>query len=148
MINKVKNLITKYRELITYVIAGGLTTLVNWVVYTLLVHFAKTGIGVSNAVAWVVSVIFAYVINKLWVFESKSTAPKIIFKEFFSFVGSRALTGAMEIFGVPFLVSIGLNQRIFNIEGALSKVIVSVVVIILNYVFSKLIVFKKEKPKD
>lgn len=150
MFNKIKGLITKYRELITYVIAGGLTTLVNWVVYILLVKIIGTDfkanesvvIGIYTAIAWVVSVIFAYVINKLWVFESKSLKPSVVAKEFVSFVGSRAFTGAMEIFGIPFLIELGLNQAIFNIEGALSKLIVSIIVIILNYVFSKLIVFK------
>ncbi len=71
----------------------------------------------------------------------------ICIKEFISFVAARAVTGVIEIFGVPLLVKIGLNQRIFGVDGALSKVIVSVVVVVLNYVFSKLIVFKNKKNK-
>lgn len=140
-----KNIIIKYKEIIMYIIFGGLTTLVNWVTYTLLVHYTNAGITISNAVAWIVSVIFAFITNKLWVFESKSTKPKMLIKEFISFIASRALTGVMEIICVPLLVKIGLDQTIFRIEGAWSKLIVSVAVVILNYVFSKLIVFKKKK---
>lgn len=144
MISKIKELIIKYKEIIIYIIFGGLTTVVNWVVYTLLVHFTPLGITVSNAIAWVAAVIFAFVTNKLWVFESRSFAPGVLAKEFVSFTASRALTGVLEIFGVPFLVKIGLSRTIFGIEGAWSKLIVSVTVVILNYIFSKLIVFKNK----
>ncbi len=144
-INMFKNIIIKYKEIILYILFGGLTTLVNWAVYTILVHYAHIGITLSNAAAWIVSVIFAFITNKLWVFESKSTKRKLLVKEFASFIASRAFTGAMEIICVPLLVKIGLNQTIFGIEGAWSKLIVSIAVVILNYVFSKLIVFKKKK---
>lgn len=150
MIEKIRELIKKYRELVTYVISGGLTTLVNWATYTLFVHFFLTGISntelratISNAIAWIVGLIFAYFINKLWVFESKSMAPAVVVKEFLSFTAARAVTGVMEIFGVPLLMRIGLNQTLFGVEGAIAKIAVSVIVIILNYVFSKLIIFKK-----
>ena len=149
--NKIKELIIKYKELITYFIFGVLTTLVNWAVYTALVFALPDSIQegvkitVSNAVAWVAGVIFAFITNKIWVFESKSFEMNI--KEFISFVAARAVTGVIEIFGVPLLVKIGLNQRIFGVDGALAKVIVSVVVVVLNYVFSKLIVFKNKKNK-
>lgn len=140
-----KNIIVKYKEVILYIVFGGLTTLVNWAVYTPLVHYTNAGIAISNAAAWIVSVVFAFITNKLWVFESKSTKAKLLIKELFSFVASRAVTGAMEIICVPLLVKIGLDQTIFGIEGAWSKLIVSVAVVILNYIFSKLIIFKKEK---
>lgn len=143
--NKIKNLLIKYKEIITYVIFGGLTTLVNWVVYTLLVNCTSAGITISNAIAWVASVIFAFVTNKIWVFESKSFKPTVLFKEFTSFIASRVVTGFFEIAGVPLLVKIGIDQTIFGIKGMAAKLIVSVVVIILNYVFSKLIVFRKNK---
>lgn len=151
--NKIKELIIKYKELITYFIFGVLTTLVNWAVYTALVFVLPDSIQegvkitVSNAVAWVAGVIFAFITNKIWVFESKSFEMNICIKEFISFVTARAVTGVIEIFGVPLLVKIGLNQRIFGVDGALAKVIVSVVVVVLNYIFSKLIVFKNKKNK-
>lgn len=149
--NKIFELLKKYKELITYFIFGVLTTLVNWVTYTLLVKISPgqiselTWITVSNAVAWVAGVLFAFVTNKIWVFESKSFALKTVIKELISFVAARALTGVLEVFGVPLLVKLGLNQTVFGIEGMAAKLIVSVAVVILNYVFSKLIVFRKKK---
>jgi putative flippase GtrA len=102
-------------------------------------------ITVNNAIAWVAGVVFAFVINKLWVFESKSKQAKTVIKEFVSFVVSRALTGVLEIFAPEWLIKLGLNQTIFGIKGMLAKLLVSIIVVILNYVFSKLIVFKKKK---
>jgi putative flippase GtrA len=145
MVKKIKELIIKYKEIITYVIAGGLTTLVNYVVYTLLTLLTPLSITVNNAIAWVAGVVFAFVINKLWVFESKSKQAKTVIKEFVSFVVSRALTGVLEIFAPEWLIKLGLNQTIFGIKGMLAKLLVSIIVVILNYVFSKLIVFKKKK---
>lgn len=132
------------KEIITYLIFGVLTTLVNWVCYTVLVKYVNCSITLSNAVAWIAGVLFAFITNKVFVFESKSFAPSKVLKEFISFVAARAITGVMEIFGVPLLVKIGLNQTIMGVDGAVSKIIVSVAVIILNYVFSKLIIFRKK----
>ncbi len=148
---KIFELAKKYRELIAYLIFGVLTTLVNWLTYTLLVKIsppsvnALTWITVSNAAAWVAGVLFAFITNKIFVFESKSFAPATLAKEFVSFVASRAFTGVLEVFGVPLLVKLGLNQTVFGIEGMAAKLTVSVIVVILNYVFSKLIVFRKKK---
>lgn len=150
---KIKEIIIKYREPITYIVFGVLTTLVNWAVYTVLVLTLPDSMSesarltVSNAVAWVAGVLFAFATNKIWVFESKSFKLGVLIREFISFVAARAATGVLEIFGVPLLVKIGLNRTLFGVDGALAKVVVSVAVVILNYVFSKLIVFKKKKDK-
>lgn len=157
MINKFKELIIKYREIITYVIFGGLTTLVNWGVYALSTRLlppaTPTGLsefqlGICAAIAWIAGVLFAFVTNKIWVFESKNFAPKVLLKEFFSFVAARGVTGVIETIGVPLLVKIGLNQSVFGVEGMLAKLLVSVIVVILNYVFSKLIVFRRKKESE
>lgn len=148
-----KSLFTKYKEIIMYLIMGGATTVVNWVVYaiaTFLIHTGKQVHGfdmdllISNIIAWILAVLFAYITNKLFVFESYSWTPSFVIKEFALFVSARLLTGIIEILGVPLLVGLGLNQTILGIEGMLSKIVVSVVVIILNYVFSKLFIFKKD----
>lgn len=102
-------------------------------------------IFIANVLAWVLAVIFAYVTNKLFVFESYSWNPKFVLRELALFVSARLATGVLEIFGVPFLADLGLNQTIFGIDGMVSKIIVSVLVVILNYVFSKIFIFKKEK---
>ena len=106
-------------------------------------------IFIANFIAWVLSVIFAFVTNKLWVFDSKSWRFGLVMKELWLFVLARLITGVMEWFGVPLLWAVGLNQKLFGIDGFLAKIIVSVLVVILNYVFSKLIIFRnKDKKKD
>ena len=132
----------KHKEIIIYVIFGGLTTVVNWVTYSLFVSFCS--ITVSNVFAWIFAVVFAYITNKIFVFEQKSWKPSIAFFEFTKFVSSRVLTGVIEIVGVDILVYLGLNQTVLGVRGMVAKVTVSIVVVILNYVFSKLIVFNKK----
>ena len=87
---------------------------------------------------------FAYVTNKIWVFNSRSWEFNFVIKELIKFVSARLLTGFLEWFGVPFLVTIGLDYKPLGIDGGLSKIVISVLVIILNYVFSKLIIFKNK----
>jgi len=167
-LDKIKQLAIKYKEIITYIIFGVLTTLVNWAVYWLLepiltgamngdqvmwtifghdVTMSVLAIFIANFIAWVAGVAFAFVTNKLWVFESKSWKPSVALKELWLFVTARLITGVLEWFGVPLLVTIGLNQPLFGRQGFLAKIIVSVIVVILNYVFSKLIIFKKKEEK-
>lgn len=144
--NKIRALYQKYRELIVYFITGCLTTLVNWAAYALCVRIFGWNVAVSNAIAWVVAVIFAYVTNKLWVFRSYNWEIRFVLREAFLFVSARILTGIFEIVSVPLLVNIGLDQSLLGVRGMWAKVLVSVVVMVLNYVFSKLIVFRR--PKD
>lgn len=150
----VKRMFYKHKEIIMYLIFGVLTTVVSWGSYAIFEMIFKPSIvdtnvlvAVANVLSWVAAVLFAYITNKLFVFESKSFKPTTVFKEMGLFVGSRLASGALEWVGVPFLVWIGLNQTIFGIEGMLAKVLVSIIVVILNYILSKLIVFKKEKTK-
>lgn len=155
---KIIDLLKKYifnKEVILYIIMGVLTTLVNLIVYAVCVKPLSAFIsdkaiyiGTAKLIAWIVAVIFAFFTNKIWVFESKSWAPKVFWRELISFVGARALTGLLEVFGTPFLVSIGLDQTLFGVEGMWAVIIVSVFVIIFNYVFSKLVIFtSNEKNK-
>ena len=169
---KIKQLFVKYKEIILYIIFGVLTTLVNWVTYAIVEPLISAGmhgdetmftmfgmtityttfaIFIANFIAWVAGVAFAFVTNKIWVFESKSWKPSVALKELWLFVAARLITGALEWVGVPLLAALGLDQTIVifgkEIEGFIAKIIVSVIVIILNYVFSKLIIFKK-KDKD
>lgn len=137
----------KAKELVSYIVFGVLTTVVSWGTYTLFVNI-NISVFWSNVLSWICAIAFAYFTNKLWVFESKSWKLKLVIKEVISFVGSRALTGAFEIAFVPILASIGFDNLFafvgIKIEGIYSKVFVSVVVVILNYFFSKLLVFKKK----
>ena len=142
---KIKELIFKFREQISYLFFGVMTTGVNWVVYAVLMLLPGVNVEVANAVAGVVAILFAYVTNRIFVFESTSRNKKDIMMEFLRFLGGRAVTFVIEVVGVPGLYYLGLNQGLLGVEGAWAKIIVSVVVIVLNYVFSKLFVFKKEK---
>ena len=146
MRGKIKAIFQKYREQIMYLIFGGLTTIINWLVYVLLVAVGQD-IEVTNVIAWLVAVLFAYVTNRAFVFQCKATNKKEVFKEFVRFFGSRVETGIVEIVGFPVLYRIGLNQELLGIDGFLAKITVSVAVIILNYVCSKVIVFRKSGVK-
>ncbi len=140
----IKKLFNKYREIIMYLIFGVSTTLVNWAVYTLLVKLANAEITLANGISWLAAVSFAYITNKLFVFESKSWDAWVLVKEIVSFFGARIASGVFEIFLPGLLIRIGLDQALFGIEGFAAKLAVSVLVIILNYIFSKLFVFRKK----
>ena len=140
-----KELYRKYRELIVYFIVGCLTTLVSWGVYAAGVELFHWSVAVSNAVSWIAAVAFAYVANKLWVFRSYRWEPLFVFHEAALFVGARILTGLFEIAAVPLLVRFGMDWEFMGVRGMWAKILGSVVVLVLNYVFSKLIVFKEKK---
>lgn len=126
------------REVVSYLIFGVLTTFVNWIIYGVMV---ETGADyrISTAAAWVVSVLFAFVVNKLFVFQSYSLKPVFVIRELVSFVSCRVLSFVMELVFMIVMVS-----RL-HIGEYVSKLLVSVFVIIANYVFSKLFIFKKNK---
>ena len=138
--------------MILYLLMGVLTTLVNWLVHAVLVgpmsaliKNQDVALTVTTFIAVVASVLFAFFTNKIFVFESKSWEAKVFWREFISFILARALTGILEIFGVPLLVRLGLDQEIFGIKAMVAKVTVSVIVIVANYIFSKLFIFKKKQ---
>ena len=130
-------------DIILYVLIGILTTVVNWIAYTGFILWLDN-VAVSNGLAWCIAVLFAYVTNKIFVFKQRSWTFATVLREFSLFITARVGTGVLEMVGVPFLVSVGLNARIFNVQGALAKIIVSVFVVILNYIFSKMIVFQNK----
>lgn len=141
----------KHKEIINYIIFGLLTTVINYAVYALcdlaLSEAIKTDtarVAVSNVAAWILAVAFAYITNKLWVFESKSWRLSIVLKECAGFVAGRLATGVFDMVMLPLLVSWGLDQEIFGVTGAWAKLIINVAVIILNYILSKFLVFHKK----
>ena len=140
-----KELWHKYKEAILYLFFGVATTAVNLAVYYAATVFFSVPESISNVTAWFASVIFAFVTNKLFVFESKSWAPAVAAKEALSFFGSRILSLVIDVALFELLIRVGLNQTLFGSPGFLAKIIVNVVVIIVNYVLSKLIVFREKK---
>lgn len=133
---------SKYHEVFMYLVFGGATTAVNWGSYSLAVKIIGGSIFLSNIVSWVLATLFAFITNKLWVFESKDWDKFIFPKEFLLFCSGRGITGVFEIAAVPLLVKMGLNQSFFGIDGIISKISVSVFVVILNYFISKFFIFK------
>ena len=135
------------REIVLYLVFGVLTTVVSWGTYILFANdrFCGFGITLSKVLSWICAVLFAFFTNKSWVFQSHSWRPAVFFRELVSFFGARAITGALEIFGTPALVRSGVNQKLFGTKGMLANILVSIIVVILNYVFSKLLVFTKKK---
>ena len=147
MIEKIKELIIKYRELIIYVIVGVMTTIVAWGCKFLFndLFFGGTKFptvaqnSVLSLVENVSGIAFAYPTNRKWVFKSKNPN---IFAEFVSFVGSRAVT---------WILGWLLNMLMVNVLGIsvfVSTVVVGILVVIGNYVFSKLLVFRSKKPEE
>ena len=124
------------KELISYLIFGVLTTVVNIVVYYVFNTWLQVNYLVSNAIAWIASVLFAYITNRKYVFESKNTS---MINELVKFIGARLSTGIMDMILMWLLVDI------LTMNSMVSKIVVNVLVIVLNYVLSKVFVFKKEE---
>lgn len=128
MNEKKKNFI----ELIAYVIVGGCTTIVNFIVFFICTHVNMHWFF-ANVIAWLFAVLFAYIVNRKYVFKSNENDKKT---EFLQFVGLRLVTLALE--SVLMFVSI----QVFHIDENISKILVSFVTIIGNYVFCKFMIFK------
>ena len=137
MLEKIRGLIEKYWDVLAYLIFGVLTTVVNYVVYLPLYNGAGLSATVSNAIAWVVAVAFAFLTNKPFVFKSHDWSAKTVFPELGKFLGCRIGSGLMET-GIIFVA-----VDLLHWDGNIMKLVTSVFVIILNYVGSKLLVFKK-----
>ena len=133
----IKYLIKKYWDVLSYLFFGGLTTVVNYLVYLPCYNWLGLSATLSNVIAWVVAVAFAYLTNKPFVFRSHDWSAKTVVPELTKFVGCRVGSGLIET--AALLVTV--DWLAFN--GNVMKLILSVLVVILNYVGSKLLVFKK-----
>ena len=131
-------------EVIMYLIAGVLTTVVNYVVYFLMPRFESNGLDIvlANTVSWIAAVLFAFVVNKIFVFDSPEWNLRTLYREFLPFVAARLLSWG---FDTLFLyVTVGL----LNFNEPLCKILSNVIVLIMNYVASKFFIFKKKKPAE
>ncbi len=145
---KIMDLIRKVvsKEVISYLFFGVMTTVVNLIVFALCKD--RMNILVANAIAWVAAVVFAFATNKLFVFESRSWRPTVLLKEMLSFTGARLLTLGIEELGLFAMIDWLHLEKVLKlpfVSGEMViKLIIAVIVVILNYVFSKLIIFKKK----
>lgn len=135
MKEKIINLYQRYREVIDYTIFGGLTTLVNIVAF----YFFDTVLGwpylIANAIAIILSILFAYVTNKLFVFKSDTADFRETALEFFRFIGFRLLSGVADMLAMWVLVDL------VTMDTNIAKFLTQFIVVVLNYIFSKFFIF-------
>lgn len=164
--SKIKELYRKHEEIIVYLIVGVLTTIFSWICCYIATFFLDSQVPIQNliltTITWLSGVLFAYPLNRIWVFKSKN---KNIIKEFLGFAASRLSTFFLDMFVMWFFVNVlpftPLIQKICNAvslnlqEDTLDTAnywfvrifISAVLVTILNYVFSKVLIFSKKKEK-
>ena len=145
MINKLISLYKKYEEIINYIVVGALTTLVSVLSYFLLRFFIFTDssqlhIQICNVISWILAVLFAFFANKKYVFKSKAKGVSLI-GEMFKFYSARVATLLIE------MASMWIMTDLININDKISKIIAQFIVLVLNYVFSKIFVFRKKETK-
>lgn len=139
MSDKIRELFIKYKSFIFYAIFGVLTTVINIAVYWL----CRNVLGLANVpgtvIAWVAAVLFAFITNKLFVFDSKDMSMRVFFSELIRFFLARIATGILEVL----IMFIGVD--VMHGPSMVLKVITNIIVIIVNYILSKLLVFIKKK---
>ena len=133
----IKKIIETYKEIMAYLFFGVCTTVVNFVIYFACTQILDINYLIANALSWIGAVVFAYVTNRIWVFKSKSKGIRAIFKEILTFVSCRLFSGVIDML----IMFIGVD--ILGISDGITKLATQVIVVVLNYVFSKWIIFRK-----
>ena len=137
MISKLHALIEKHFDIVSYLFFGVLTTVVNYLVYLPCYNWFGISAAVSNVIAWVFAVAFAYLTNKPFVFQSYDWSMQTVIPELAKFVGCRVGSGILET-GIIFV-----TVDLLTWNGNIMKLVTSVLVVVLNYIASKLLVFRK-----
>ena len=138
MIQKIRALIEKYWDIVSYLFFGVCTTIVNYIIYLPCYNILGLSAYVSNILSWVVAVAFAYLTNKPFVFRSHDWSAKTVIPELTKFIGCRVGSGAAET------VILLLTVDLLGWNGNIWKLLTQVMVVVLNYVGSKLLVFRKK----
>ena len=133
------NLVKKHWDIVSYLFFGVLTTAVNYIVYLPCYNLLSFSAAISNMIAWIAAVAFAYLTNKPFVFCSHDWSAKTVIPELTKFVGARIASGVLET-GIIFL-----TVDLLRWNGNVMKLVTSVLVVIMNYVASKLLVFRQRK---
>jgi putative flippase GtrA len=139
MIQRIRSMVKARKDTLIYIFFGALTTLVNYAVYFPLYNITPLSATFCSCVAWIVSVIFAFLTNKPFVFNSHDWSTSVVIPELLKFVSCRVVSGALESLIV--LITIDL----LNWNGNIWKILTGILVIILNYVGSKVFVFASKK---
>ena len=127
------------REGVAYLIFGVLTTVIDYVISNVLFYWTKVPTLPAQTIAWIAAVVFAFVTHKWWVFESHTLVPSEVWKEFVSFIICRIATFVFNLAALFVMVDL------MGMEFFFCKLLISVVVVVLNYVFSKILIFAKKK---
>ena len=137
MVEKIEALLIKYREIIVYVFFGGLTTVVSWGSYFLL-RLVNVDYQLAQWISWAAAVAFAFVVNKIFVFRDRDLTAQGLFRQIWQFVSVRIVSGVLEWMLMLLFV------ELIKIPDGISKIIVSIVTVIINYIASKLLIFRKK----
>ena len=138
MKGKIINMLLKYKFILLYGVFGLLTTLINVVTYNFLYTVFNVTNVLSTIIAWGLAIVFAFITNKIWVFESRKFNRKLFLFEFQKFLGCRIVTGILDLL----IMFIGVD--ILSGPATILKLLSNIAIIILNYIMSKFVVFKKE----
>ncbi len=136
--NTIKNRFLENKELILYILCGGATTAVNYVIYFVGVKYLGIDYLIGNTIAWAGSVFFAFLVNKIFVFISKDWELRVIIRQVLQFVSARVFSLVLESLMLWVWVSL------LGFDDLVMKIAAGIVVVIVNYAFSKWIIFKKE----
>ncbi|MDX8046774.1 GtrA family protein [Gracilibacillus sp. S3-1-1] len=133
---RLKKIYIKYQEIFRYILFGVLTTVVNITVFILFDTVFNIPYLIANAISIIVAILFAFFTNKKYVFRTESPTFKIVFKEFYLFVGLRLISGLFD------MLSMWIFVDLMNLETNFSKILTQFIIVISNYIFSKLYIFK------
>ena len=139
MVDKIRALVKAHWDIVTYLVFGVLTTVVNYLVYLPCLNWLGLSAALSNSISWVVAVVFAFATNKPFVFQSHDWSMKVVLPELSKFVATRISSGVLETL-ILFIAVDTLGG-----DGNIWKLVTQVMVIVVNYVGSKLLVFRKKK---
>lgn len=139
MLVKLRGLLKKHADVLIYLFFGGLTTIVNYAVYWPFHNWAGLSAALSNVISWTVAVAFAFLTNKPFVFKSHDWSAAVVLPELVRFVGCRVGSGLLET------ATIFVFVDFLGFSGNITKLITSILVVLFNYVTSKLLVFAGRK---
>ncbi|MFI3199920.1 MAG: GtrA family protein [Eubacteriales bacterium] len=139
MINFIKLLYDKYEDIILYLFWGVMATILNIVLYELFVRVFHMHYIVANGLDWILCVLFAYYTNRTFVFRSQIKDAKGIMEEFVKFFSCRIVSGVMDMG-----IMVGMVE-LLHMDGSIAKLVTQVVVVVSNYVFSKLFIFRNKE---
>lgn len=136
----------KHKEFILYVVLGVSAVGLNWLLYSMLIVFMP--MILANSLSWAITVVFAFITNKIYVFHSMCFERSVLRKEAITFLTSRGLTGFLEVVAQPQLYAWGMDRPLFGVDGLEAKITVCVILSIVNYLSTKLLVFREPHTKQ